>query len=151
MGLICLNLPNFEDFLSRKCFNTSSKTAITNYLPTFWTIILDSIQELIFLLLVAWLAFTTLMTSNFSMIFVNRSWTRTTLEVLKTPNPALWWVLGGGVVFLGIVLCTPLLRHLFRFSFLHPEDLAISLLFGIFSILWFEGLKLWQRKPLRIC
>ncbi len=91
------------------------------------------------------LAFTTLMIANLSMILVNRSWSRTTLEVLKTPNPALWWVIGGGITFLGMVLYTPLLRHLFRFSFLHPEDLAISLAFGILSIIWFEGLKLWRR------
>lgn len=95
------------------------------------------------------LAFTTLMISNFSMILVNRSWTRTTLEVLKTPNAALWWVLGGGIIFLAIVLYTPLLRHLFRFSFLHLEDLAISAVSGVFSILWFEGLKLWQRQSIR--
>jgi P-type Ca2+ transporter type 2C len=43
-----------------------------------------------------------------------------------------------------------LLRHLFRFSFLHPEDLAISLAFGILSIIWFEGLKLWQRQAVRV-
>jgi P-type Ca2+ transporter type 2C len=92
------------------------------------------------------IAFTTLMISNLSMILVNRSWTRTAWEVLKTPNLALWWVIGGGILFLGIVLYTPLLRQLFRFSFLHPEDLAISLVFGVFSVLWFEGLKLWQRK-----
>ncbi len=91
------------------------------------------------------LAFTTLMIANLSMILVNRSWSRTTLAVLKTPNPALWWVIGGGITFLGLVLYTPLLRHLFRFSFLHPEDLAISLTFGILSIIWFEGLKLWRR------
>ncbi len=92
------------------------------------------------------IAFTTLMMSNLSMILVNRSWTRTTWEVWKTPNPALWWVLGGGILFLVIVLYTPILRQLFRFSVLHPEDLAISLAFGLFSVLWFEGLKLRQRK-----
>ena len=92
------------------------------------------------------LAFTTLIISNLSMILTNRSWSRTILEMLSAPNAALWWILGGGVVFLGLILYVPLLRVLFRFSFLHPEDLAITLVAGISTILWFEGLKLWNRR-----
>ncbi|MDZ8051163.1 MAG: cation-translocating P-type ATPase [Aulosira sp. ZfuVER01] len=92
------------------------------------------------------LAFTTLIISNLSMILTNRSWSRTIPEMLRSPNTALWWVIGGGVVFLGLVLYVPLLRHLFRFSFLHFEDLVISLVSGVFSILWFEGLKIWRRQ-----
>lgn len=92
------------------------------------------------------LAFTTLIISNLAMILTNRSWSRTIPEVLQAPNAALWWVLGGGIIFLGLILYVPLLRHLFSFSFLHTDDLIISLLSGIVSILWFEGLKLWNRN-----
>jgi Ca2+-transporting ATPase len=95
------------------------------------------------------LAFTTLIISNLSLILTNRSWSRTIPEMLRSPNRALWWVIGGGVVFLGLILYVPLLRVLFRFSFLHPEDLAITLIAGIFSILWFEGFKLWNRRKKR--
>ena len=66
--------------------------------------------------------------------------------MLRTPNAALWWVLGGGVVFMGLVLYVPVLRHLFQFSFLHFDDLLVSLTSGVFSILWFEGLKVWRRR-----
>ena len=92
------------------------------------------------------LAFTTLIVSNLSMILSNRSWTRTIPEMLRTPNAALWWVLGGGVIFMGLVLYVPLLRHLFRFSFLHFDDLLVSLTSGVFSVLWFEALKIWRRR-----
>jgi P-type Ca2+ transporter type 2C len=95
------------------------------------------------------LAFTTLIISNLSLILTNRSWSRTIPEMLSAPNRALWWVIGGGVIFLGLILYVPLLRVLFRFSFLHPEDLAITLTAGIFSILWFEGFKLWNRRKKR--
>jgi P-type Ca2+ transporter type 2C len=44
------------------------------------------------------------------------------------------------------VLYTPILRHLFSFSFLHTDDLLISLFSGIVSIFWFEGLKIWNRR-----
>jgi Ca2+-transporting ATPase len=92
------------------------------------------------------LAFTTLIISNLAMILTNRSWSRTIWEMLQTPNKALWWVIGGGIVFLGLVLYVPLLRHLFSFSFLHAEDLVVSVISGVVSIFWFEGLKLWNRS-----
>ena len=92
------------------------------------------------------LAFTTLIISNLAMILTNRSWSRTIIETLETPNQALWGVLGGGIIFLGLVLYTPILRHLFSFSFLHTDDLLISLFSGIVSIFWFEGLKIWNRR-----
>jgi len=96
------------------------------------------------------LAFTTLIISNLAMILTNRSWSRTIPEMLQVPNQALWWVLGGGVVFLGLILYVPILRHLFSFSFLHADDLLVSFLAGIVSILWFEGLKLWNRRGVKI-
>jgi Ca2+-transporting ATPase len=92
------------------------------------------------------LAFTTLIVSNLSMILSNRSWSRTIPEMLRTPNAALWWVLAGAVVFMGLVLYVPVLRHLFRFSVLHFDDLLVSLTSGVLSILWFEGLKVWGRR-----
>ncbi|MDR9900052.1 cation-translocating P-type ATPase C-terminal domain-containing protein [Aetokthonos hydrillicola Thurmond2011] len=96
------------------------------------------------------MAFTTLIVSNLSMILSNRSWSRTIPEMLRSPNPALWWVIGGGIVFLGLVLYIPVLRHLFRFSFLHFEDLLVSLVSGVFSILWFEVLKIWRQQKIRV-
>jgi Ca2+-transporting ATPase len=92
------------------------------------------------------LTFTTLIIANLSLILTNRSWSRTIAATLKSPNNALWWVLGGAIAFLGCVLYVPFLRHLFRFSFLHPIDIAICLAGGAVSILWFELLKLLNRK-----
>jgi Ca2+-transporting ATPase len=90
-----------------------------------------------------------LIISNLAMILTNRSWSRTIPEMLRTPNQALWWVIGGGVVFMILVLYIPLLRHLFSFSFLHPDDLLVSLLSAMVSIIWFEALKLWNRHSVR--
>jgi len=88
------------------------------------------------------LTFTTLMIANLSLILTNRSWSRTILATLKTPNPAVWWVVGGASVFLTLVLFVPFLRGMFNFSALHVVDIAICLTAGVVSILWFEGLKL---------
>jgi Ca2+-transporting ATPase len=65
---------------------------------------------------------------------------------LSTPNRALWWVLGGALVFLAAVLYIPFLRDLFGFAYLHLLDIAICFMAGITSILWFEGLKMINRR-----
>src|SRR5262249_8340764 len=50
------------------------------------------------------LCFTTLIVANLGLILTNRSWSRTTLATLRSPNPALWWVVGGTLAFLAVVL-----------------------------------------------
>lgn len=92
------------------------------------------------------LSFTTLVVANLGLIFANRSWTRTIWSTLQSPNPALWWVFGGTLFFLALVLYVPFLRDLFHFSALHPADLAICLGGGVLSVLWFEGLKVFKQK-----
>ncbi|MEJ1932085.1 cation-translocating P-type ATPase, partial [Nostoc sp. NIES-2111] len=102
------------------------------------------------------LTFTTLIIANLSLILTNRSWSRTIWEMVRSysrnvyparmTNVALWWVLGGALLFLAFVLYIPVLRQLFRFSTLHPIDLFICFTAGIFSILWFEQLKILYRR-----
>ncbi len=75
----------------------------------------------------------------------NRSRTRTILEILRSPNGALWWVTGGAFLFLGMVLCVPFLRELFRFSPLHLADYPLALAAGLLSLAWFEILKVVRR------
>ena len=87
------------------------------------------------------LTFTTLMISNLGLILTNRSWSRTFIATLRFPNKALFPVVIGAIIFLGIVLYVPVLIDLFRFSVLHPLDLLLCLSAGIGSVLWFEGLK----------
>jgi Ca2+-transporting ATPase len=87
------------------------------------------------------LTFATLIVSNLALIWTNRSWTRTILETLQFRNLALWWVTGGALVFLGLVLYLPPLQKLFRFAPLGGLDSAIALIAAITSVLWFELLK----------
>ena len=92
------------------------------------------------------LAFTTLIVANLGLILTNRSWSRTILETLESPNSALWWVVGGALIFLAAVLYIPFLRELFGFAYLHFLDIAICFMAGIASILWFEGQKFFYGK-----
>jgi Ca2+-transporting ATPase len=95
------------------------------------------------------LAFTTLIVANIGLILINRSWAHSVVATLRSPNAALWWVICGAIVFLGLVLYVPALRELFRFAELDLIDLGICLVAGAGSILWFEAFKLLSQLPAR--
>jgi Ca2+-transporting ATPase len=84
------------------------------------------------------LTFGTLVVANLGLMFVNRSWTVSAVRSLAERNAALWWVTGGTVTMLGLLLVVPQLRSLFRFSVMHPVDVAIMVGAGIASVVWFE-------------
>jgi Ca2+-transporting ATPase len=90
------------------------------------------------------LTFSTLVLANLGLIFTNRSWSRNIIANLREPNPALWWIISGALAFLAIVLYVPLLRGLFHFATLNLIDLGICFAIGIFSILSFEILRLFN-------
>ena len=87
------------------------------------------------------LSFTTLIIANIMLIFTNLSWSTNILTTIRSPNSALWWIVGGAVLFLGLVLYFEPLRSLFSFSVLHLNDAIICLTAGIIALVWFEGLK----------
>jgi P-type Ca2+ transporter type 2C len=87
------------------------------------------------------LSFAALVVSFLTLILVNRSWTRSLVSMLRAPNPAMWWVLGGAAAFLLAVLTTPALQRLFSFAPLHPDDMVLSVVGGFFCLMWFETLK----------
>jgi Ca2+-transporting ATPase len=91
------------------------------------------------------LTFTALILANLGLILSASSTSPLSFKILRTSNAALWWVMGGGLFFMAIVLYFPFLRNLFSFSFLHPIDFAICLLGGGISLVWFEQLKLLNR------
>lgn len=94
------------------------------------------------------LTFTTFVIANLALILTNRSWTRVIVATLRSPNPALWWVIGGALGILVLVLYIPFARDLFRFSALHSLDLVICFAAGVFSVMWFEALKILGHRPI---
>jgi Ca2+-transporting ATPase len=87
------------------------------------------------------LTFATLVIGNLWLILANRSWSGTLLASLRTPNPALWWVIGGTLGFLAFVLYVPGLRELFAFTTLHASDVLLAFAAGAAGIMWFELFK----------
>lgn len=94
------------------------------------------------------LAFATLVVSFLVIILANRSWTRTLVGMIAVPNTALWWVVGGTVGLLALVLTVPLAQRLLHFQQIHTGDLVLSMTAGFVCVLWFDLLKLtrwWSR------
>jgi Ca2+-transporting ATPase len=92
------------------------------------------------------LTFTTLILANLGLILANRSWDRTALGNLRTPNRAMWWVFAGATALLLAVLYVPFLRTLLHFSSLHPDDLVLCLVMGAVSLLGVEAAKFVRRR-----
>jgi Ca2+-transporting ATPase len=93
------------------------------------------------------LSFSTLVIADLGLIFSNRSRTQSILAVLRMPNPALWWITGSTLVFLGLAIFVPFLRSLFSFAPLHGWELGLIAAMGLASILVAESVKMdWFRR-----
>jgi Ca2+-transporting ATPase len=88
------------------------------------------------------LTFLTLVVSLVVIILANRSWTRGIVSMLRVPNTALWWVVGGTAAFLALVLLLPAAQRLFHFAPLRTADMALSFGAGMVCVMWFDLLKL---------
>ncbi len=84
------------------------------------------------------LAFASIVFGNLMLIVTNLSHHHHFIEILRAKNKALFWVLGGTVSFLALVLYLPELRDLFHLSFMHVPDLLLCLLASSAGIIWFE-------------
>lgn len=92
------------------------------------------------------LTFATLVIANVCLILSDRSRTKTILENIRTANTAVWWVAGGALAVLSLVLWIPALRSVFHFSALSLTDIALCVAAGILSIAWFEIAKIMMRN-----
>jgi Ca2+-transporting ATPase len=95
------------------------------------------------------LTFTTIVIANLCLILTNRSWSDTIITTIRTPNKAMWWVFGGTISCLILVLFIPLFQDLFRFGTVPFTDLIICALAGGVSVSWFEVYKYWSTRTLQ--
>jgi Ca2+-transporting ATPase len=86
-------------------------------------------------------AFAALVVADLGLVLANRSWSEPLVATLRRPNAALWWVLGGTVALLAVVLSVPAVRDLFHFRALSAADLALALAAGTAAVAWCEAVK----------
>lgn len=87
------------------------------------------------------MAFAALIFANIFLILTNLSWRRSAGAILRKPNLAFWWVTGGTVIAVFVVLSVPLLRQIFHFGILRPQEYMWAIAVGIVSLVWFEAVK----------
>lgn len=87
------------------------------------------------------IGFMTLLISNLMLITFNLTGKASVLTLPFLKNKAYWWILGGALSIQAIILATPLLRHLFNFSLLHPIDYVIALGAGGLCLILLETIR----------
>jgi Ca2+-transporting ATPase len=95
------------------------------------------------------LTFACLACSILLIIQVNRSRRRLAVAMLREPNAAFWWVMGGAAGVLALVLGLPAVRTLFHFAAIHGTDLLLAMGSGVLGLLLLDLLKLsawWGRR-----
>jgi Ca2+-transporting ATPase len=95
------------------------------------------------------LTFSVLIFTNLGLILANRSPSQSALSMLRVPNAALWWVVGGAFVVLLLSLTLPPLRSVFHFGPPSGFDLAAAVATAGVALLGFEVLKRRGRGPAR--
>jgi P-type Ca2+ transporter type 2C len=90
-------------------------------------------------------AFATLVMGNLALILSNRSATASLWATLRTPNGTLWVVLGLAFALLLAALYVPWATGVLRFAPLPLHEFAAACALGLFSVVWFEGIK-WVRR-----
>lgn len=95
------------------------------------------------------LAFVTLILSSLTLALVNRSWSRPFLATLRVPNRYLWIVMALGVVIAVTITQVPVIQGMFHFGPFHVHDWLLCGAAALFSLTWFELLKLARKKSLQ--
>jgi Ca2+-transporting ATPase len=91
------------------------------------------------------LGFAAIVFGNLALIFVNRSHDRLAHEVLREPNPALWWIVLGALAALAAALYLPPVAAVFRFAPLGAAELGVAAVAGVAGVAWYELRKLARR------
>ena len=85
--------------------------------------------------------FAAIVFGNLAMIHATRSRDRVVLDMLRSPNPALWWVTGGTFAALAVSIYITPVADMFRFAPLPAGYLAAAAAAGIVGVLWYEVYK----------
>lgn len=91
------------------------------------------------------MTFTTLIVANIFLTLINRSFYYSALTTLKYRNNLMSLIIGITILSTGLLIYYEPFAHFFMFSYLNSSQLAICLLGGFTSVVWFEGIK-WIKR-----
>jgi Ca2+-transporting ATPase len=90
--------------------------------------------------------FAAIVFANLALIQASRSRDAPILAVLGRRNPALWWVVGGALAALAVVIYVPPAAAIFRFAPLGAAEALVAAFAGGAGVLWYETAKLARRR-----
>ena len=91
------------------------------------------------------MAFATIVFGNLALILSSRSQTRPILKTMSYTNAPLWWIMGGTLSAMMLVLYLPYMNGLFRVAAPGAGALLLCLSAALAGVLWYEIYKLWKR------
>ena len=92
------------------------------------------------------MVFTTLITANIFLTLVNRSFTYSIFTTIRYNNNMIAWIISLTVLLTACFIFLPAPAAFFNLVPLTLNQLAVSILAGASSVLWFEIAKLYKRK-----
>lgn len=92
------------------------------------------------------MVFTVLVSANIFLTLVNRSFYYSIFTTLTYKNNLVGLIIGATIMISGSLLYVPPLSNFFEFEHLNLSQLAMSILIGLASVIWFEGVKGWRRR-----
>lgn len=95
------------------------------------------------------LVFTSLLTGNIFLTFVNRSFTEHFMQTIRFRNSLAKWILPGSVLLLALIHLVPPVRDIFGFDRMSMNNFLLSTVVAFISIAWYELYKLirYGRRP----
>ncbi|MEX1240895.1 MAG: cation-translocating P-type ATPase, partial [Cyclobacteriaceae bacterium] len=93
------------------------------------------------------MVFITLISANIFLTLVNRSFYHSVFTTLRYKNNLVLLIIGITLGLTASLLMVPLLRDLFEFAKINGSQIMIAVLTGSVSVLWFEVVKIFKRKP----
>ncbi|SMO65982.1 cation-translocating P-type ATPase [Solitalea koreensis] len=91
------------------------------------------------------MVFTTLITANIFLTFVNRSFYYSMITTMRYKNNLILLMISSTVIITGLLLFVKPLTHFFQLATLSRVQLLISIGIGFISVIWFEALK-WIKR-----
>ena len=88
------------------------------------------------------LTFSAMVIGDIWLIFINRSWSLPLHTAFTLPNPALWWVVAGGLLMLALALFVPFMNSLFHFG--RPPIGHLALTVGVVSTVLLLAKATWR-------
>jgi Ca2+-transporting ATPase len=88
------------------------------------------------------MGFAAIVVANVALLFVTRSRSRSVVQTLREPNPALWWITAGALgALLASIYLAPV-AAVFRFAPISAAELAAAAAAGVLGVSWYEVRKL---------